>query len=59
MRWGHHLKGETPLVKMTDTHHFSELVTPQIQPLKLCEPLHASVSKQHTRTDVNIKSLIL
>lgn len=46
-------------VKMTDTHHFSELITSQVQPLKLCELLHASVNKQHRRTDVNIKSLTL
>lgn len=44
---------------MTDTHHFSELITSQIQPLKLCELLHASVNKQHTRTDVNINLLML
>lgn len=28
------------------THHFSELITPQVQPLQLCELLYASKDTQ-------------
>lgn len=39
---------------LTDTHHFSELITPQVQPLQLCELLHASVDTQHRQTGSEI-----
>lgn len=34
--------------RQTDTHHFSELITPQVQPLQLRELLHASVDTKRT-----------
>lgn len=46
-RWRHRCRSRRPCAstrQLTDTHHFSELVTPEVQPLQLCELLHASVN---------------
>lgn len=32
--------------RLTDTHHFSELITPQVQPFQLCELQHAPADTQ-------------
>lgn len=39
----------TPETQAGATHHFSELVTPQIQALQLCELMHAPADT-HTHT---------
>lgn len=35
---------------LTDTHHFSELITAQVQPLQLRELLHASVDTKNKQS---------
>lgn len=40
---------------LTDTHHFSELITAQVQPLQLRELLHASVDTKNKQSVLYLK----
>lgn len=48
--------------RLTDTHHFSELITPQVQPLQLREFMHAPVDtkdRQGVRCKTNKSNIYI